>query len=97
MPVRKWKNWVTHVLLMGIKKWYNHAGKQIGTFFFFLKRFYLFIFRERETEGEREGEKHQYVVASCEPPGGDCLKPRHVPRLGIQSTTLWFTGQHSIH
>ena len=30
----------------------------------FLKRFYLFIFREREKEGEREGEKHQCVVAS---------------------------------
>ena len=27
------------------------------------KRFYLFIFRERGKEGEREGEKHQWVVA----------------------------------
>ena len=27
-------------------------------------RFYLFIFRERRGEGEREGEKHQCVVAS---------------------------------
>ena len=30
----------------------------------FLKRFYLFIFRERGREGEREGEKHQCVVDS---------------------------------
>ena len=30
---------------------------------FFLKK-YLFIFRERRREGEREGEKHQCVVAS---------------------------------
>ena len=30
--------------------------------------FYLFIFRERGREGEREGEKHQCVVASHEPP-----------------------------
>ena len=37
----------------------------------FVKRFYLFIFREREREGEREGEKHQCVVASHEPPTGD--------------------------
>ena len=31
----------------------------------------LFIFRERRREGEREGEKHQYVVASHTPPTGD--------------------------
>ena len=31
-------------------------------FFFF--RFYLFIFRERGREGEREGKKYQCVVAS---------------------------------
>ena len=34
---------------------------------FFLKIFYLFIFRERAKEGEREGEKHQ-LVASHIPP-----------------------------
>ena len=32
--------------------------------FDFLKRFYLFIFRERGREEEREREKHQFVVAS---------------------------------
>ena len=37
----------------------------------FLKRFYLFIFRERGRKGEREGEKHQCVVASHAPPSGD--------------------------
>ena len=31
----------------------------------------LFIFRERGKEGEREGEKHQCVVASCVLPTGD--------------------------
>ena len=30
----------------------------------------LFIFRERGREGERQGEKHQGVVASCAPPAG---------------------------
>ena len=34
------------------------------------KRFYLFIFREKGREGEREGEKHQCVVATCAPPTG---------------------------
>ena len=31
----------------------------------------LFIFRVRRWEGEREGEKHQCVVASSIPPTGD--------------------------
>ena len=38
------------------------------------KRFYLFIFRERGTEGEREGEKHQCVVASRLPPAEDLVR-----------------------
>ena len=38
---------------------------------FFLLRFYLFIFRERGREGQREGETHQCVVASQRPPTGD--------------------------
>ena len=37
----------------------------------YFKIFYLFIFRERGREGEREGEKQQSVVASCVPPTGD--------------------------
>ena len=36
-------------------------------FYLVFKRFYLFIFRERGREGEREGEKHQCVVASHVP------------------------------
>ena len=39
--------------------------------FFCFYRFYLFIFRERGREGEREGEKHQCVVASHLPPTED--------------------------
>ena len=40
---------------------------------FFKKRFYLFIFREGR-EGEREGEKHQCVVASHMSPTGDLAR-----------------------
>ena len=39
-------------------------------YLFIFKRFYLFIFRERRREGEREGEKHWCVVASHKPPLG---------------------------
>ena len=69
----------------------------IWFYFYFLKRFYLFIFRERGKEGER-GEKHQSVVASCVPPyRGPGLQPRHVPCLGIKLVTLWLIGWHSTH
>ena len=38
----------------------------------------LFIFRERRKEGEREGEEHQCVLASCEPPTGALA---HIPGM----------------
>ena len=43
--------------------------------FLFFEIFYLFIFRERGREGEREREKHQCVIASCSPPSGDTTWP----------------------
>ena len=39
--------------------------------FSFFKDFYLFIFKEKGKEGEREGEKRQCVVASHTLPTGD--------------------------
>ena len=39
--------------------------------YFSFVRFYLFIFRQRGREKEREGEKHQCVVASRVPCTGD--------------------------
>ena len=40
--------------------------------FIFLKILFI-ILRERGKEGEREGRKHQCVVASCAPPTGDLV------------------------
>ena len=66
------------------------------SFYFF--NLYLFIFSQRGREGEREGEKHQCLVASCKPhTGKPGLQPRHVPQLGIELATIWFAGQRSIH
>ena len=39
--------------------------------FFFKKRSYLFIFREREGREEERERKHHCVVASCAPSTGD--------------------------
>ena len=44
---------------------------QVHSLGIFFQRFYLFIFRQRGREGEREGEKHQCVVASHVAPTGD--------------------------
>ena len=43
---------------------------------YFFLRFYLFIFRQKEREGDIAGEKHQCVVASHVLPTGD---PAHNP------------------
>ena len=71
-------------------------SKPCISFFSFL--FKDFNFREKGREGEREGEKHQCGVAShATHYWGPDPWPRHVPRLGIEPTTLWFTGLCSIH
>ena len=68
----------------------THPSRLQGAYlpFFSFLRFYLFIFRERE----REGEKHQ-----CTPHWGPGPQPRHVPWLGIKPVTFWFAGPHSVH
>ena len=50
--------------------------------FNFLKRVCLFIFRERGREGERDGEKHQCVVASHMPPTGGTWPTTYAPNWG---------------
>ena len=58
----------------------NAARYKQKTLEFLKKDFYLFTFREKGREGEREGEKHQCVVASCVAPTGDLAHNRgHVP------------------
>ena len=48
-------------------------------------RFYLFIFREK---GRREGEKYQYVVASCAPHTGTWPTTQACAQTGNRTSDL---------
>ena len=70
------KNWCIlpqRVYILGGQLLPSGFSKGIYSYVFlsFFKDFISFIFRERGREGEREGEKHQCVVASHVPPTGD--------------------------
>ena len=58
--------------------------------------FYLFTFRKRESEWEREGEKQvrdTWIGSfSHAPYWGPGQQPRHMPWLGTELVTFWFTG-----
>ena len=64
----------------GVRAKPDSAGGQPGPvwfgflFFSFLKKDFIYLFLEWGREGEREGEKHQYVVASLTPPTGDLAR-----------------------
>ena len=60
-------SWPEHFM----KQFYTHYYLILTTHSSFFTRFYLFIFRERGKEREREEEKHQCVVSSHAPPAGD--------------------------
>ena len=53
---------------------------------FFKDFIYVFIFRERGREGEREGEKHQCVLASHTPPTEDLA---HNPGMCLNWELNW--------
>ena len=89
---RKWLKKIITIPLFHIK-----------TLTMIFKRFYLFIFRERRREGEREWKKHLYVRGAsigCPLHASHCAPgppPRHVPWWGIRLETVQFAGQHSVH
>ena len=61
-----------HILAyLHLQKLYLHGRARSQILPHIFGRFYLFMFRERGREGEREGEKHPCVVASCAPPTGN--------------------------
>ena len=60
--------------------------------------FVLLCILERGKGGRKRGRATSMCgCLSHAPYWGPCLQPRHVPWLGIETATLWFSGQHSIH
>ena len=71
---RRTQPWSIRLNRTGHNLWYDCFSVLAccqGFEYLFKKIFYLFIFREKGREGEREGEKHQCVVVSHAPPTGD--------------------------
>ena len=68
--------------------------KALVLFLYFLKRFYLFIFRERGREGERE--RNISVWLPLMRPLLENWPATQVCAL-IGRVTLWFADRHSIH
>ena len=54
--------------------WKQEEGSKSQPFFFLFKKIFLFIYFQGGRQGEREGEKHQCVVASLMPPTGDLAR-----------------------
>ena len=51
--------------------YFSYSLSALLFFFKKKKRAFIYLFLERRRDGEREGEKHWYVVVSCMPPSGD--------------------------
>ena len=84
----KWEAFFLHLEILFKKKWVMLVYLE-----WFLIKMLLFIFR-----GDvKERETSMCGCLSHAPYWGPGLQPRHVPWLGIEQVTLWFSGWHSIH
>ena len=72
----------------------NKGQKCASLKYTFFKRFYLFIFRERGREGEREGEKHWPATWGMLPDQESNLQPLGL-QAGTQSTEPHQPGQNT--
>ena len=65
----------------------------------FSKKDFIYFFRERGREGEREGEKHQCMVASRVTPTGGLAQTQACALTGnrIGDALVHSVHQHSVH
>ena len=91
----------SNVLLTGMQMiqlfWQGIRQYHLIILYSFFKDFiYLFLERGKWREKERERNINVWLPLA-RPYWGPDPQPRHVPWLGIELVTLWFTGRHSIH
>ena len=101
LPGRPWLPWQFAVIAVLLTVAAGVTVAALQTIFpcvcVFFKIFYFFISRERGREGEKEGEKHQCVVASCVPTTGDlAYNPGICPDRESNQRPFAFTGWHPI-
>ena len=72
----------------------SQCCQQNSVKFFNFFKFYLFLERWERKEKKRN---INVWLPLIHPYWGRVLQPKHVPWLGIELVTLWFTGQHLIH
>ena len=66
--------------------------------FLIFKRDFIYLFLERREGREKEMERNIDVwLPLARPLLGTWPQPRHVPCLGIEPVTLWFSSWHSIY
>ena len=70
---------------------YPKTLKYYGLIFF---KDFIYLFLEKGEGREKERETSMCGCLSCTPNWGPGPQPRHVPCLGIELATLWFTGWH---
>ena len=59
---------------------------------------FIYLFLERGEGGRKRGRETSMCGCLLSTPNwGPGLQPRHVPWLGIEPVTLWFTGWHSVY
>ena len=61
-------------------------------------KYFIYLFLDRGKGGRKRGrETSMCGCLSHHPSWGPGPQPRHVPWLGIEPVTLWFTGQHLVY
>ena len=66
-------------------------------FIIFFKILFIYFYREGNRGRKTGRETSMCGCLSHAGYWGPGLQPRHVPWLGIEPVTLWFSGQHSVH
>ena len=85
--------WRSGAVLLKVKSFDCFLNTFFYFWIFFFKDFIYFL----ERRGERKRETSMCGCLSRAPHWGPGPQPRHMPWLGIEPATPWFTGRHWFH